>query len=33
MNNIDMTKKIQFTMEVAEDVLEFVNLKLAFDKQ
>ena len=30
MNNIDGTKK---TMEVAEDVLEFLNLKLTFDKE
>ena len=33
MNNIDRTKKIQFTMEVVEDVLEFLNLKLTFDKE
>ena len=33
MNNIDRTKKIQFTMEVAEDVLEFLDLKLTFDKE
>ena len=33
MNNIDMTKKIQFTMEVAKDVLEFLDLKLKFDKE
>ena len=32
MNNIDMTKKIQFTMKVAKDVLEFLDLKLKFDK-
>ena len=30
MNNIDGTKE---TMEVAEDVLEFLNLKLTFDKE
>ena len=28
-----MTKKIQFTMEVAKDVLEFLDLKLKFDKE
>ena len=33
MNNIDRTKKIQFTMEVAEDVLEFLDLKLTFKKE
>ena len=33
MNNIDRTKKIQFTMEVAKDVLEFLDLKLTFDKE
>ena len=33
MNNIDKTKKIQFTMEVAEVVLEFLDLKLTFDKE
>ena len=33
MNNIDRTKNIQFTMEVAEDVLEFLDLKLTFDKE
>ena len=33
MNTIDRTKKIQFTMEVAEDVLEFLDLKLTFDKE
>ena len=33
MNNIDRTKKIQFTMEVAEDILDFIDLKLAFDKE
>ena len=32
MNNIDRTKKIQFAMEVAADVLEFLDLKLTFDK-
>ena len=26
MNNIDRTKKIHFTMEVAEDVFEFLNI-------
>ena len=33
MNNIDRTKKIQFTMEVAKDVLEFLDLKHKFDKE
>ena len=33
MNNIYRTKKIQFTMEVTEDVLEFLDLKLTFDKK
>ena len=33
MNNIDRTKKIQFTMEIGEDVLEFLDLKLTFDKE
>ena len=33
MNNIDQTKKIQFTMEVAEGVLEFLELRLTFDKE
>ena len=33
MKNIDRTKKIQFTMEVAEVVLEFLDLKLTFDKE
>ena len=32
MNNIDRTKKTQFTMKVAEDNLEFLDLKLTFDK-
>ena len=32
MNNIDNTKKIQFTMEVAKDILEFLDLQLKFDK-
>ena len=32
MNNIDRNKKIQFTMEIAEDVLEFLYFKLTFDK-
>ena len=32
MNNIDKTKKIKFTIEVAE-VLEFIDLKLTFDKE
>ena len=33
MNNIDKTKKIQFTMEVKKDVFEFLDLKLKFDKE
>ena len=33
MNNIDETKKIQFTTEVAKDSLEFLNFKLMFDKE
>ena len=33
MNNIDRTKKIQSAMEVAKDVLEFLDLKLKFDKE
>ena len=28
MNNIDRTTKIQFIMEVTEDVLEFLDIKL-----
>ena len=30
---IDQSKKIQFTMKVAEDSSEFVGLKLLFDKE
>ena len=33
MNNIDRTKKIQFTMEVRKYVSQFLDLKLKFDKQ
>ena len=33
MNNIDRTKKIQFTMEVAKEVLEFLDFQLKFDKE
>ena len=33
MNNIDNTKKIQFTMEVAKDILEFLDLQLKFHKK
>ena len=33
MNNIDQSKTIQFTMEVAKDSLEFLDLKLMFDKE
>ena len=32
MNNIDSTKKIQFAMELAKDILEFLDLQLKFDK-
>ena len=32
MNNMDQSKKIQFTMEVAKYSLEFPDLKLMFDK-
>ena len=33
MNKVDPTRKIQFTMEVATDTLEFLDLKLKFDKE
>ena len=33
MNNIDSKKKIQFTMELAKDVSEFLNLRLIFGKE
>ena len=33
MNKVDPTKKIQFTLEVATDTLEFLELKLKFDKK
>ena len=33
MNNIDRTKKIRFTMEVGKYVLQFLDLKLKFDKE
>ena len=33
MNKVDQTKKIQFTMEVATATLEFLDLKLKFDKK
>ena len=33
MNNIDNIKKIQFTMEVVNDVLEFLDLKLKSHKE
>ena len=32
MKNIDSTKKIQFTMEVAKDILEILDLQLKLDK-
>ena len=31
--NLTLLKKIQFTMEVATDTLEFLDLKLKFDKE
>ena len=33
MNNVEPTKKIQFTMDVATDTLEFLDLKLWFEKE
>ena len=33
MNKFDPTEKIQFTIEVATDILEFLDLKLKFDKE
>ena len=33
MNKVDPTKNIQFTMEVATDTLEFLELKLKFHKE
>ena len=33
MNNIDQRKKIQFTIEVAKHSLDFLDLKLMFDKE
>ena len=33
MDNIDSIKKIQFTMEVAKDMLEFLDLRLKFNKE
>ena len=33
MNKVDPTKKVQFIMEVATDTLEFLDLKLKFDKK
>ena len=33
INKVDSTKKIQFTMEVATDTLEFLDLKLKFNKK
>ena len=33
MNRIYQSKKIQFTMEVPKDSLEFLDLKLMFDKE
>ena len=32
MKNIASTKKIQFTMEVAKDILEILDLQLKLDK-
>ena len=33
MNKVDSTKKIQFTVKVATDKLEFLDLYLKFDKK
>ena len=33
MNNIDRGKKVPFTMEVAEGVLEVLDLKLTFYRE
>ena len=33
MNNIGQSEKIQFTMEIAKDSLEFLDLKLMFNKE
>ena len=33
MNKVEPTKKIQFTLEVATETLEFLELKLKFDKK
>ena len=33
MNKVDPTKKVRFIMEVATDTLEFLDLKLKFDKE
>ena len=33
MNKVDPNKKNQFTMEVATDTLQFLDLKLKFDKE
>ena len=33
MNKVNPTKKIQFTVEVATDTLEFLGLKLKFDEE
>ena len=33
LNKVDPTIKIQFTMEVATDALDFLDLKLKFDKE
>ena len=32
-NKVDSTKKIQFTVKVATNILEFLDLKLKFDKE
>ena len=32
INNIDVTKMIQFTMEAVEDALELLDFKLKFEK-
>ena len=33
MNNNDSTKNIQFTIEVTQDILEFLDLRLKFDNE
>ena len=33
MNKVDPTKRIEFTMDFSTDTLDFLNLKLKFDKK